>query len=45
MTYMLRNIDPELWSQVKTRAASEGRGLRWIVLYLLAFYARKGLPE
>lgn len=43
--YTLRDMDPELWAAVKARAASEGRGLRWVVLTLLAHYAAHGLPK
>jgi len=37
--FILRKFDDTLWSRVKTRAASEGRSLRWIVLKLLEMYA------
>jgi hypothetical protein len=43
--YILRNIDPELWIKVKARAAQEGRGLRWIILTLVEWYAKHGLPK
>jgi hypothetical protein len=43
--YILRNIDPELWAKVKRRAAGEGRGLRWVILTLIEYYAEKGLPR
>jgi len=43
--YILRNIDPDLWTRVKHRAESEGRPLRWIILTLLDHYARHGLPS
>lgn len=43
--YILRNIDPELWQRFKDRANGEGRGLRWIVLALIRFYADHGLPR
>lgn len=43
--YILRNIDPDLWGRAKTRAASEGRGLRWVILTLIAWYADHGLPK
>lgn len=37
--YMLRAIDPELWSAVKARAQAEGHPLRWVLLRLLHAYA------
>ena len=43
--YILRNLDVELWSTVKARAAKEGHALRWIILKLLDYYAKHGLPK
>ena len=43
--YILRNIDPTLWAKAKARAAKEGRGLRWVILTLIAWYADHGLPK
>lgn len=40
--YVLRNIDPELWRQVKTRAASEGRSVRFVLIEFLKAYTRWG---
>jgi hypothetical protein len=37
--YILRDIDIELWTRVKERAASEGRSLRGLILWLLQWYA------
>lgn len=45
MTFILRNVDPELWRQFKERAATEGRSLRWIVLTLIRAYVANGLPK
>jgi len=42
-SYILRSIDPELWSAVKARAATEGRPLRFVLMTLLALYAELGL--
>ncbi len=42
--YILRNIDAKLWQDFKARAAQEGRGLRWVILTLIAWYADHGLP-
>ena len=41
--FILRQIDDHLWVQVKTRAQSEGRSLKWIVIRLLELYA-EGVP-
>lgn len=43
--YLLRDIPDELWIRVKKRAAKDGRNLRVIVLRLLEYYAKRGLPE
>lgn len=40
--YTLRSIDDSLWRQVKTRAASEGRNIRFVLLALLRVYAKHG---
>ena len=45
MTYVLRNVPPEVWSKVRARAEAEGRSLRSVVLALLAYYAAAGLPH
>lgn len=39
-SYILRDIDPDLWSRVKSRATAEGRSLRGLILWLLALYAQ-----
>ena len=41
--YYIRDIDPELWKKVKTRAAHDGRTVRSILLILLKYYAVHGL--
>ena len=43
-SYLLRRIDPGLWTAVKARAGAEGRGLRWVITELLSWYAKHGLP-
>lgn len=42
ISYVLRHIDPELWRQVKSKAAYEGRTIRFVLLELLRVYARHG---
>jgi hypothetical protein len=37
--YILRSIDPDLWTRVKTKAASEQLPLRVLILQLLRAYA------
>jgi hypothetical protein len=46
-SYIIRQIDTELWNRVKSRAESEGRGqgLRWVLVQLLEYYADHGLPK
>lgn len=44
-SYILRNVDPELWTKVKARAEKEGHALRWVILQLLVYYAKHGLPK
>ncbi len=41
--YTLRNIDADLWRDVKARIASEGRTIRFVILELLKFYTAHGL--
>lgn len=38
-SFILRNIDPDLWARVKARAAEDGRSLRGLILWLLTKYA------
>jgi hypothetical protein len=42
-SYLLRDIDAGMWKRVRTRATSEGRNLRFLILHLLALYAQYGL--
>lgn len=39
-SYIIRNIDPSLWADVKARAAAEERPLRAVLLRLLRLYVR-----
>jgi len=43
ITYLLRNIDRELWAQFSERATSEGRTLRGVLLLLVQQYVRHGI--
>lgn len=40
--YRLADIDPDLWKQVKDRAAYEGRTIRFVLIELLRVYAKHG---
>ena len=40
MTYLLRNIDPNLWARVKVRAAKDRVPIRTVLLRLLRAYVR-----
>jgi plasmid stability protein len=42
-SFILRNPDPALWEAFKTRAAQEGRSLRWVLLELIRRYVDRGL--
>jgi hypothetical protein len=42
-SFILRHIDPALWSGFKARASSEGRTLTWIIYTLIRRYVEKGL--
>lgn len=45
ITYLLRNIDREVWAQFSDRATSEGRTLRGVLLLLVAHYVKHGMPR
>lgn len=38
-SYILRKIDPDLWTRAKARSEATGQPLRAIILALLALYA------
>lgn len=42
LSYALRRIDPDLWRKVKSRAAYEGRSVRFVIMELLKVYATHG---
>jgi plasmid stability protein len=44
-SYIIRNIPIALWAEVKARAASEGRSIRWLILRFLEAYAEKGSAD
>ena len=44
-SYILRNIEPDLWIAFKERAEREGHTLRWLFLALLRLYVRDGLLQ
>lgn len=41
-SYILRKIAPDLWRRVKSKAAYEGRTVRFVLLELLRVYAEHG---
>lgn len=41
-TYLLRDIPPDLWREVRSRAALEGESVRDAMLRLLREYVKKG---
>jgi hypothetical protein len=47
-SFRIRNISPELWERVKTRAVYESKDgnprLNGVLLHLLQVYAEQGLP-
>ena len=42
VNYALRRIDADIWRKAKTRAASEGRTIRFVLLELIRVYAKHG---
>jgi len=42
-SYILRNIDPELWAKVKARSEQDGLPLRAVILGLLEQYGEHGI--
>ena len=43
-TYLLRDVPGALYAAVKSRAKSEGRSVRLVVLELFQMYVNHGLP-
>jgi hypothetical protein len=45
ISYPLRGIDYELWARMKARAALEGFTIKNVVIALLQYYVKHGLPK
>lgn len=45
ITYLLRNIDRDLWEQFSERATGEGRTLRAVLMLLITHYVKHGMPR
>jgi hypothetical protein len=43
--FILRKVDDTLWDKFRARCQSEGHPMRWVILALIAYYIRKGLPK
>ena len=43
--YLLRNLDPALWRKFKSRCAKDGLPMRSVLLALVAYYVKHGMPE
>ncbi len=41
MNYYLKDIDPELWRKVKSRAAAEGKSIKGVIIELLKEWLRE----
>jgi hypothetical protein len=41
MNYYLKDIDPELWRKVKSRAAAEGKSIKGVIVELLKKWLRE----
>lgn len=41
-SYTLRRIDPELWKKFKSKAAYEGRPMKFVLCELARIYAEHG---
>jgi hypothetical protein len=44
-SFILRKVEDDKWTRFRERAQKEGHTLRWVILDLIAFYTRHGLPE
>lgn len=43
--YILRHVDDDLWDKFRARAEREGRALKWLLLELVRYYAKYGMPQ
>jgi hypothetical protein len=41
MNYYLKDIDPEFWRKVKSRAAAEGKSIKGVIIELLKKWLRE----
>ena len=44
-SFILRKVDDQTWAQFRERAQLEGHTLRWILLELIQYYIRNGIPK
>lgn len=44
-SFILRKVEDDLWSKFRERAQREGHTLRWVILTLIAYYIRHGVPK
>lgn len=44
-SFILRKVDDTLWADFRARAQREGRPMRWVILALIGYYIRHGLPK
>lgn len=42
-SYILRQLDPQMWAEFKARAEREGHPLKWVILRLIRRYIDQGL--
>ena len=41
MNYYLKDVDPDLWRKVKSRAATEGKSIKGVIIELLKKWLRE----
>jgi hypothetical protein len=41
MNYYLKDVDPEFWRKVKSRAATEGKSIKDVIIELLKKWLRE----
>jgi hypothetical protein len=44
-SFMLRRVDEALWIQFRERVTADGYTPRWVLLELIGYYIRHGLPK